>query len=331
MRADRMKRRAFLAGLGSAAAAWSFEGRADQRVPRIGVLRSLSADKAKPMDAAFEAGLAEFGYVPGKTIEIEYRYWDDGREERLKELSRALVDLKVEIIVTDGPGVDAAHQVTKTVPIVAAITGDLVALGLAESLAHPGGNVTGETFFADELNLKRIALVKQVKPATISVGLLVPKALGYYPIVLSVVESRVKELGVGLELIEVAEPSDCDRALSSGPGASIGGLAIVDVPQFLSPAPAAAIAAAAARHSLPTACPPVIARAGGLLGYGVDYSGMFRRAAYFVDKILKGAKPGDLPIEQPTKFVTVVNLRTAKALGLDIPPTLLAGVDEVIE
>ena len=178
--------------------------------------------------------------------------------------------------------------------------------------------------------MKRIELLKQVKPAMTSVGSSSCKAVpstSSFPIL----GAKVKALGLALEQIEVAEPADCDRALSSGPGASIGGLMVAEMPQFaVGPGPAA-IAAAALRHGVPAAGPITLASNGGLLSYGVDSFPMARRAAYFVDKILKGTKPGDIPIEQATKFLTVVNLRTAQALELDIPPTLLAAADEVIE
>ena len=205
-----------------------------------------------------------------------------------------------------------------------------MAFGLAESLAHPGGNVTGGTFFAVEVGVKRVALLKQAKPAMTSVGVLFPRGDPFLTAGLRAGEAQAKALGVEVVPIEVADPSDCERALSAGPGASIGGLHVVEAPKFAG-SWQAEIAAAAARHGLPSAGAPYYGRNGGLLGYGVDFVAMWRRAAVFIDKILKGAKPGDIPIEQATKFITVVNLKTAKALGLDIPPTLLAAVDEVIE
>src|SRR5208283_5170770 len=219
--------------------------RAEERIPRIGFLAPPSAEAEKAQFEAFEAGLGELGYVPGKTIALEQRY-ADGHDDRLEGLARELVDLKVDVIVTAGPGTIAAHRVTTTVPIVAAVTGPLVETGLAESLGHPGSNVTGLTFFVYELQLKRIALLKQIKPAMTSVGLLVLKGDPFVPGGIRALDAAVKALDVELKLIEISDPSDCDGALSAGPGASIGGLAVTDPPQFtLGPAPAAIAAAAA--------------------------------------------------------------------------------------
>jgi len=328
-----MRRRTFIAALGAAAATLPFAARAGERTARVGYLGLAPADPEKPLFEAFEAGLSELGYVPGKTIDIVFHTADGRGEDRIAELARELVDLNAEVIVTGGPGVFTAHTVTSTIPIVSAAFGSvdqLVAMGIVASLAHPSGNVTGETFLLDELFVKRIELLKQVKPAMTSVGVLALQGSSFNQFI-PVLDAAVKPLGLALEPIIIAGPDDCDRALAAGPAASIGGLMVTDMPQFtVGPGPAA-IAAAALRHDLPAAGPAFFASNGGLLSYAVDLIPMLRRAAYFVDKILKGTKPGDIPIEQATKFLTVVNLKTAKALGLDIPPTLLAQADEVIE
>jgi putative ABC transport system substrate-binding protein len=324
-----MRRRAFIIGLGCATG-WPFPALPQRRLPRIGYLGPASADLMAPFYAAFLAGLRDFGYNEGENVEIEARFTGEG-EERLSALASELVNLGVDVIVTGGASLYAAHKATKTIPIVVSAGGDLVTMGYADSLAHPGGNITGNTFFAEQLLAKRIALLKEVKPAMTSVGLLVTQSYPGTPRYLRALEAPVKALKVALQLIEVSNPSDCESALTAGPGASVGGLAVIDVPAFnIGPGPAA-VAAAATHHGLPSAGGLSLASNGGLLGYGVDFIPLFGRAAYFVNNILKGAKPGDIPIEQATKFITVVNLKTAKALGIDIPPVILAAADEVIE
>ena len=318
-----MRRRDFLALVGGAWAAWPPAVRAQQRNSRIGYLGPDPAAAQAAFYGAFLAGLNDLGYVEGQNVEIESRFSEYGQESRLSELASELVGLKVDVIVAGGPAVYAAHNATKTIPIVATVGGNLVGAGLADSLGHPGGNVTGLTYFAEELQVKRVALLKQVKPAMTSVGLLFTKGYSAIPRYLRVMEAPVKALGVALQLIEVSDPSDCDSALAADPGASIGGLVVVDLSPFTVGAGPATIAACAARHGLPSAGGIYFARNGGLIGYGVDFVLMHRRAAAFVDKILKGAKPGDIPIEQATQFVTVVNLKTAEALGLEIPPAVL--------
>jgi putative tryptophan/tyrosine transport system substrate-binding protein len=326
-----MRRRAFIASL-AATAAWPFVTRAQERIPRIGWLPPALQEADKPMLEAFMAGLSELGYVPGKTIVIEPRF-SNGEEAALAAAARELVDRKVDVIVTGGPGLFAAHKATDTVPIVFGVYGAIderISMGIVASLAHPGGNVTGETFLLDGLFLKRIELLKQVKPAMTRLGLLSLQGSVFNQF-MPPLEAKIRALGLTPVPIELANLDDCDRALSSDPGRAIDTLLVPEETTFtMGPGPAA-IAAAAERHGVPAAGPITFAANGGLFSNGVDFRAMTRRAATFVDKILKGTKPGDIPIEQATKFVTIVNLKTAKTLGLDIPPTLLAGADEVIE
>ena len=216
---------------------------------------------------------------------------------------------------------------SNTIPIVSAETGDLVAVGIAASLAHPGGNVTGSTLLFPELMAKRLELLKQAEPSMTSVGVLLRRDVVSTKNLLEVMGKSARALGVELRPIEIADPGEFESAFAAWNDEKTG--AVVVPEQFLPQA--AAIVTLAMKHRMATASQAEWAARGGLIGYGPDINAMFHRAAYFVDKILKGAKPGDIPIEQATKFITTVNLKTAKALGLNIPATLLAAADEVIE
>jgi putative tryptophan/tyrosine transport system substrate-binding protein len=321
-----MRRREFVGLLGAAAAA-PFAARAQQpdRIPRIGYLSELSPG---PIDDEFRAGMRDFGWVDGKSLRIESRF-ADLHEGRLPALAAELVDLNVDVIVTFGTGVYAAHRATMTVPIVMAASADVVTLGFAASLSHPGGNMTGSTFFLPELMAKRLELLEQVAPSMTRAGILLLRGNPFDSYLLKTMAAATATDGVELRPIGVADASDLESELTAAAVAGIGGLVSDDLALFL--ANAASIAAFAEKHRLPSIGSPVLAANGGLLGYGVQFPPMFRRAAYFVDKILKGAKPGDIPIEQATHFHTTVNLKTAKAIGVEIPPLLLAGADEVIE
>ena len=275
------------------------------------------------------AGLRELGYVEGKNIRIEYR-WADGKYERLPDLAGELVGLRVDVLVTFGTsGAIAAKQTTLTIPIVMAGTGDAVATGLVASLARPAGNITGLTLFIPELMAKRLELLKEAVPRAGRAAVLVhPDNAANVP-VLKAMESTARSLNVELQRFEARRSSDFDSAFSSMAKSRVDVVVVTDDPFFN--ANARAIANLAVKKRFPAAGPGEFVGAGGSIGYSVNFPDMFRRAAYFVDKILKGAKPADLPIEQPTKFELVINLKTAKALGLTIPQSLLVRADELIQ
>jgi putative ABC transport system substrate-binding protein len=321
-----MHRRAFI-NLVSAAAVWPIAARAQQsKIPRVGLF--LPPPRNSDVDA-FLAGLRDLGWVEGENIHVEYRD-AGGDDSRLPALAAELVALNVDVLVTGStPGIFAARRATTTIPIVVIAGGDLVAMGLAARLARPGGNITGQTNFFPELQAKRLELLKNATPSMTRAGVLMVRggqSSSYY--YLSLVEAAGRALNVALRPIEVGALGEIEGALSAG-SEPIDGVVINDHPLFVTnPSEVASIVQ---KLRLPSSAAPQIATHGGLLGYGVDYAAMFRHASVFVDKILKGAKPADIPIEQATKFTTVVNLKTAKALGLDIPPLLLASADEVIE
>jgi len=321
-----MRRREFIGLLGGAAA-WPFAARGQQRerIARIGYLGLGSA-----INPAFLEGLRDLGYVEGENVHIEYRS-AYGDERRLASLAAELVGLNVDLIVTQGAGVFAAQRATSTIPIVMATGYDIVAEGVVASLAHPGGNVTGQTFFYPELMAKRLQLLKEAAPSIRRVGVLLADDNPANRDVLEKMGVAAEALKLDLRPILVRSPTDLESAISAATEDEIAGLEAVDNAMFTSKAGEAAIATIAAKRRLPSIGSLGFARSGGLLGYGVSFPDMWRRAAVFVDKILKGAKPGDIPIEQATKFQTIVNLKTAKALGVEIPPLLLASADEVIE
>ena len=299
------------------------------RPARIGFLSFLSASQVKtPGSDPFRAGLRDLGYVEGTNIQIEFRY-ADGDNARLPALAAELVDLKVDVIVSYANGVRAARGATATIPIVQANGGDPVVQGWAASLAHPGGNVTGLTFFLVELMAKRLELLKEVKPAMTRAGVLLQRGNSTNALALEAMRATARGLKVELYPIEVRGPAEFESAFSAWTEKKIQGLVIHDHALFV--ANAEAIAALAGQHRLASVGPLELSAAGALMAYGVDFPDTFRRAAHFVDKILKGAKPGDLPIEQATKFLTIVNRMTAKALGVTFPQAVLLRADRVIE
>jgi putative ABC transport system substrate-binding protein len=281
-----------------------------------------------PVLAAFRQGLRDHGYVEGQNIVIEYRA-AEGRAERLPELAADLVRLQVAVIVTSGPQpIRAVTQATTTIPIVMAISPDPVEAGLVASLAHPGGNLTGLSVMAPEFQAKRLQLLKEAVPGVSRVAVLwnaaSPGARW------RAMQAPARALGIALQSLAVHSPDDFDRAFEAAIRDRAEALYAMSDPLIGSHT--AQIIAFAARHRLPTTFEHrEYAEAGGLMAYGPNLQAMFHRAAAFVDKILKGAKPGDLPIERPTRFELVINLKTAKVLDLPMPPILLLQADEVIK
>jgi len=279
---------------------------------------------------AFRRGLRDLGYMEGQNIVLESR-WGEGKLDRLSGLAAELVRLKVDIIVAGGTeAIAAAQQATKTTPIVMALTADAVAVGFVASLARPGGNITGLSSVGSELYAKRLEFIKQIVPIVTRVAVLWNPANPAHRLGLKVIEGAARSLGVDLRLEEVSEPKELDGAFSAMARARAGALLVLADDMFFNQLKQ--IVQLAARTRLPAVYwRKQFVDAGGLLSYGPDNVDSFRRAATYVDKILKGAKPADLPVEQPTTFELVINLKTARALGLTIPQSILVRADQVIQ
>ncbi len=325
---DRRKFVGVLAGLGIARAPMSSAQQATVRIPRIGFLGPTSEASFAARMHALRAGLRDLGYVEGRNIQIEGR-WADGTYARLPALADELVKLKVDVILTPGtPPTLAAMKATTTIPIVMTLVGDAVGSGVVNSLARPGGNVTGTTFFLPELSAKRIELLKEAMPGLGQVAVLVHADNPSYAPVLRAMEQSAGTLKIGLRPMELRGLEEFDRVFATLAAIRADALVVTDDSTWA--ANAKVIAQRAEKQRLPTIGFAEFADAGGLYAYGVDRYAMFRRAAYFVDKILKGAKPGELPVELPTKFDLIVNMRTASAIGVSVPQSLLLRADRVI-
>ncbi len=299
------------------------------KAARIGVLAGVTASTHAVREEAFRQGLKELGYVEGRNIMIEYRY-AEGRPERLPALAAELVRLNVDLILTTGDqGVRAAKQASQTIPIVVALTGDLVGPGYVGSLARPGGNITGLTSFS-ELSAKRLELLKTAFPKVSRVAILWNPNNAINVAGFKELEVAARALRIQLVPLDVRRADDFEGAFPAALRARVDALIVFADALLLTHR--ARIADFAAKNRLPTMYTNQdYMDAGGLMFYGPNVADMYRRAATYVDKILKGAKPGDLPIEQPTKFEFVINLKTAKALGLTIPQPILFRADRVIE
>jgi putative ABC transport system substrate-binding protein len=325
-------RRELLAALGGAAAAWSLAARAQQRtMPVIGFLSSRSPGESADLVAAFRRGLAEGGYVEGQNVALEFR-WGEGRYERLTAYAAELVRRAVTVIVTAGgdPAAQAAKAATATIPIVFVSGSDPVKVGLVASLNRPGGNITGVHMLILGLGAKRLGLLHELMPAVNPVGILVNPNFADAQTQLRDVEDAAQSLGLKLVVEKAGTEFEFETAFADLARQKAGAILVIADPFFTSQR--VEIAALAARYAMPAVFElREYAAAGGLMSYGPDLADGYRQGGVYAGKILKGQKPAELPVEQPTKLGLVINLKTAKALGLQIPDKLLALADEVIE
>jgi putative ABC transport system substrate-binding protein len=299
------------------------------KVWRLGFLGATSLSGYSGQVAAFREGLRDLGYIEGKNLAVDFR-WAEGQYARLPELAVELVRLKPDVLVTHASaGTLAAKRATRTIPIVMGVAGDAVGTKLVESLARPGANVTGSTFFFPELNAKRVEILKEALPRLSRVGVLLNPDNPANVATLGAMEQTAHSIKLQIHRVDAKTPADLHGAFIAVVKAHAGALAMYDDAMFL--AQVEQIADLARKYKLPTIGSVEYVKAGGVLAFGVNFPDLWRRAAGFVDKILKGAKPADLPIEQPTKFELGINLKAAKTIGMTIPPSLLARADQIIE
>jgi putative ABC transport system substrate-binding protein len=326
-----MNRREFITLLGGVAASWPLAAGAQQsgKVYRVGFLGVTSEAEYARQVEALKRGLRQLGYEEGKNLIIEYR-WAESRYDRLPDLAAELVKLRIEVLVAHStPGVRPAKQATSTIPIVMAIVGDPVAAGLVESLPRPGGNLTGLTFFFAEIAAKRIELIKEAIPTLTRVAVFVNPANQSTPIALTAMQRMAGALGVELVPIELGTSQEIAAAFLTVAARRAGALVAIEDPMFISHA--TQIAALTEQNGLPMIGFRPQADAGALMDYGVDLVDLYFRSASLVDKVLKGTRPADLPIERAVKFDLIVNLKRAKTLGIELPTSLLLRANEVIE
>ncbi len=327
-----MRRRDFITLLGGVTAAWPLAARAQQRtMPVIGYLSGGAPGPYAPLVAAFRRGLSETGYVEGQNLTMEYR-WAEGRYDRLPALATDLVGRKVDVIAASGGDLAsrAARNATSTIPIVFTAGDDPVAAGLVASLARPGGNLTGVSFLVVELHPKRLELMLELVPQARVIALLVNPSSPQTGRVMRDMQEAARAKGVQLNVLNASAEAGIDTAFASLVQLRAVALVVQADPFFIGRREQ--LVALAARHSVPTIYEGrTFAAAGGLISYGSSLAAVYRQVGVYAGKILKGEKPADLPVVQPTEFELVINLKTAKVLGLDVPPKLLALADELIE
>jgi putative ABC transport system substrate-binding protein len=325
-----VKRREFITLLGGAAAAWPIMARAQRpEIPVVAFLNGGSPDGYAPMVAAFHQGLKDTGYVEAQSVRIEYR-WADGQYGRLPAMAADLVHRQVAVIVTNSPGMLAAKAATTTIPIVFTTSGDPVELGFVASLARPGRNITGVTQLNVEVAPKRLELMHELVPTATIMAVLVNPAYPSAEIQSRGMQAAAHTLGVQLHILRASNERDIDDAFATLAQLRAGAFVISSDPFFNSRAEQ--FAALALRHAVPTIFQyREFAAAGGLMSYGGSIIDSYRQAGVYTGRILKGEKPADLPVQQSTKVELIINLKTAKALGLEVPRTLIARADEVIE
>jgi len=324
-----VKRRDFIAGLGSAAA-WPVVARAQQpaRLPTIGFLGASTPSTQGALATAFVQRLRELGWTEGRTVAVEYR-WAEGRNERYAEIAAEFVRLKVDVIVTAGNAVYAAKQATSVIPIVFAIASEPVGEGLVASLARPGGNVTGLSLYATDLASKQVELLREVVPGLRRLAILANVGASSAVTEMGKATAAAGTLGLEIIAMEIRRAEDIAPTFEALKGRADAVFVVGDGLTVTNRARISSLALAARLPTIQLAREYV--EAGGLMSYGPNFADLHRRAAELVDKILRGTKPGDIPVEQPTKFDLVINLKTAKAIGLTIPERLLATADEVIQ
>jgi ABC-type uncharacterized transport system substrate-binding protein len=329
-----VKRREFITLLGGAAAAWPLVVRAQQseRMRRIGVIVNLTADdpEGQVRNAAFLQALQELGWTVGRNVQIDYR-WTSADPDRIRKSVAELVALAPDVIqATSSPVTATLLQATRTVPIVFVQVADPVGSGLVESLARPGGNATGFSVFEYGISVKWLELLKEIAPRVTRAAILRDPAIASGIGQMAAIQGVAPGFGVELHPLGVRDAAEIERAVTAFARSSNGGLIVTANPLTL--LHRELIISLAVRHQLPTVYPlRFFVADGGLISYGPNSIDPYRRAAVYVDRILKGEKPADLPVQAPTKYELVINLKTAKALGLDVPTTLLARADEVIE